>query len=396
MRGWRVMAGVVAALGAVLPGQVTPALAATAGAPVVRLTQPFPHGYIETTLNPGQSFATSLEVSDGGTVAGSFLISAVDGYTSSSGGVVYGNRALPFRDGPAGNGEFGAGRWITVSTDHLTLSPGASQTVGVSVTVPAGTHPGDWVGGVTAENPQATGSGGGAGPQLRVTEANEMAVVVHVPGATSSGAVFIGAPTITVDGAQQLLNIPLRYTGDVLTKPLFSFTIRDGSGHTVYSHSGRFDTFVPHTTIVYQVRLLPVLPPGSYSFSGSAGPDGNVTSSTYAIPVSGVPAPLPAPGGAGTGEQPNAGPPAALLAGAMGVLLLLVLMLALLLRRRRNRCSHCESGRIGALMPVRDFAELARCRECRRRALEREEVRLCPECYRAHVLATEKVTSGTA
>ena len=61
-------------------------------------------------------------------------------------------------------------------------------------------------------------------------------------------------------------------------------------------------------------------------------------------------------------------------------------VLAFFTRRSRNRCSHCGHGRIGALMTVADFNELAPCRDCRRRALDREAVRLCPECYRAHVL----------
>src|SRR5487761_1308726 len=78
----------------------SPVAAATAGAPLLQLTQAFPHGYIETTLVPGQTFATTVIVSDGGTVPADFLVSAVDGYTSSSGGAVYGNRQVPFRDGP--------------------------------------------------------------------------------------------------------------------------------------------------------------------------------------------------------------------------------------------------------------------------------------------------------
>ena len=378
--------------GLVASAVVAAASPAPAGVPLVSLTQSFPHGYVETTLAPGQAFTTTLDVADSGSAAATFLVTAVDGYTSPASGVVYGNRARALRDGPAGNGEYGAGSWIALSASQLSLSPGQSAPLQLTVTVPASASPGDWVGGVTVENPQATSNGASSGPQLAITEASEMAVVVHVPGPTNAGVLELGQPSIVVEGVQQFLDIPLKYTGDVLVKPVYSFVIRDSSGKVVYSHSGRFDTFVPHTTITYQVRLLPVLPAGTYTFVGSTGPPGGPSQHAYNLTVTGTPPPLPTShsGGDAGGAEVNG-----FVIGGGVVALTGIGLFAFLMRRSRNRCSHCGAGRIGALMTVADFNELAHCRDCRRRALDRETVRLCPECYRGHVIPGSELKPST-
>ena len=355
-----------------------------AGAPQVHVVGNYPHGYIEFTANPGDKLGADITVADGGSIPATFLITAVDAYTSPASGVVYGTRQTPFRDGPSGNGEFGAGRWIRLDTSQVSLSPGQSVPVHAAIAVPAGTHPGDWVGGINAENPAvnqpSAGSGGGGGAQLRYTEATAIAIVVHVPGPTSIGSVFLGQPQIRVVGVEELLDIPLRYTGDLLTKPTFSFKITDGSGKTVYQHSGRFDTFMPHTTIVYSVALQSPLAKGDYTFTGTVGPDGNPQTATFKLRVGSTP---PSPGSSG-GEGSGGGIPIWAL-GLVAPLPILALA-ALLAAAVRRRCSHCRRIRPWGLMRVEDYREISSCNDCRARAREREVVRLCSDCYRDHVL----------
>src|ERR1700680_680556 len=79
------------------PSTTRASAATSAGAPVMQLQQRYPHGYIEATATPGQTFATQILVVDGGSVPGDFLFTGVDGYTSSASGIVYGNRQTPFR-----------------------------------------------------------------------------------------------------------------------------------------------------------------------------------------------------------------------------------------------------------------------------------------------------------
>jgi hypothetical protein len=365
--------------------------AGSAGAPQVRVNSHYPHGYIEFTAASGAVLNASVSVGDGGNVSATFLITGVDGYTSPASGVVYGTRQTPLRDGPTGNGEFGAGTWITLDRSQVSLNPGQYVDVNATIRVPLGTHAGDWVGGIMSENPTPAGTSSGGGAALAVKEATGIAVVVHVPGNASPGAIFLDRPSVRVVGTQQLLDIPLRYTGDVLVKPLFSFQIKDSTGRVVYQHSGRFDTFVPHTTIVYEILLTNVLSPGDYTFTGTAGPDGNQQTFSYPIHVKNAP---PRSSSPGSGAQPgspaqSSGLPAWLW---IPILMVPVLLFFFLLLAVRRRCTHCGRPRPWGLMTVGDYQEISHCPECRAVARERRKVSLCPTCYRSHVLPIAKET----
>lgn len=395
--GWRndarrLALGIGCALSVTLGVAILPAAAAgpSTTAPRMSPVGSYPHGYIEFTAGPGALLSATVLLQNPSSQPATFEVTAVDGYTSPASGVVYGNRQTPFRDGPTGNGEFGAGTWITLDASEVHLNPGQSVTVHARIAVPLGTHPGDWVGGIIAENPVAAG---GSGAVVRVESATAIAIVVHVPGPVSLGAIFLDKPTVRVAGGQQLLDIPLRYTGDVLVKPFFSFAIRDSSGRVVYQHQGRFDTFMPHTTIVYEVVLEQVLQPGSYTFTGTIGPAGNEQTFSYRLQVGSVP-PVPSSGGGqgqgGSGALAGRWPAWLWAVIAILSILLVLVLLALTLARR---CTHCGRPRPWGLMPVGEYQEIANCRECRAAARERRSVVLCPACYRSHVLP---VTRGAA
>lgn len=363
------------------------AQAANTAAPEMRVVGNFPHGYFEYTASSGAVIQAAAVVDNAGGSQATYLVSGVDGFTSPASGVVFGNRQIPFRDGPLGNGEFGAGTWITLDRSQVTLNPGQSATVNATVSVPPGVHAGDWVGGIIAENPTAAAPGQGSGSTIAIKEATAIAVVVHVPGTASPGSIFLGQPTIRVVSTADFLDIPLRYTGDVLVKPVFSFKIADATGHVVYQHSGRFDTFVPHTTIVYEIRLPVVLGPGDYTFTGTAGPDGHPQTFTYPIHLGQAPSTGP-PHQTTPGTIPFTGwwPGGPAWAQLLVVVLPALLLILLLILAWRRRCTHCGRPRPWGLMPVSDYQEISHCPECRAVARERRRVSLCPACYRSHVL----------
>lgn len=377
-------------LGALLvmcAAQPLSARAATDGAPLVSLAPPSSTGDIEATLSPGHRLSTAIVVTDGGAVPADFLVSPVDGYTSDAGGILYGDRQAPFRSGQSGNAEYGAGRWISVSASVLHLKPGQSQRLTVAVIVPTGTLPGDWVGGVSIQNAASTGTvtptapSNGTGTQPSTPGTSVMAVIIHVPGAISRGALIVGLPVITTQSSQQVLEIPLSYTGDVLTKPTYSFTITDSRGRTAFSTAGRFDTFVPHSAITDVVRVAPPLVTGAYNFDSVAGPDGNTLVAQYPI-LSGVPTAIPAP------SVPAISAPAAVSSNGPQQLIAVVLVVTALglVIWRRTRCSHCRRRGLGGLVTVSGYAEIAHCSDCRLLALQREDVHLCSNCHRGHLI----------
>ncbi|HEY8674734.1 MAG TPA: hypothetical protein VIO13_02030 [Candidatus Dormibacteraeota bacterium] len=387
-------AGAVAAVALLLAA--SPAHAANgAGAPAVRTMSNFPHGYMEYSLPPSAQVGDSIRVGNDGDTAGAFNLVAVDGFTSSLSGVVYGDAGNALHDGLPGNGEYGAGTWITLERPRLTLAPGQQTTVAYTLHVPPGTHAGDYVGGISAENPTPTSAPrSGQGVGLNITQRTVIAVVVHVPGQLTAPTFAVGKPSILVENQRrQVITFPLTYGGDTLIKPHLVFSILGASGAVLLHFDEKLDTFVPHTTIQFPFPVdRTTLVPGTYRISGGFG--GSVDSPfTASITVSSAAAAVLAPEqGSGrpaqavTAQTPEWARPALF---GLGGLVFLALVAPLLIRWRRT-CSHCAKHMIRGLIPVEDFGEIADCRSCRDRALERERVKLCRGCYLPHVLAARE------
>ena len=358
-----------------------PARAAdTDAVPILRTSHPFAHGYMEYQASAGQTIADTFTVVNGGQTAGSFNLFAADGLTSQVTGVVYADQAHPFPDGASGNGEYGAGTWITLSQPSTQLAPGQSAVITVTVKVPPTAAPGDWVGSVSAENPVPARSGGQFG--FNVTTRVAIAVVVHVAGPVNVDAVNIGAPFITVENrTRQILNVPLQYMGDVLVKPYVNLRLLDSRKRVLFQINRQLDTFVPHTTLVYPVPLdNVVIDPGTYQVVIDFGPTGAeqhfVRTFTVTPPQASVP--QPSQRGHATGLSP--------LLWLLGLIpMLALLLLAVLLRRRRRVCAHCGRAWTGKPARVDEVVEVRSCPRCQTSLVRRgTRVRLCADCFAGH------------
>ena len=387
-------AGAVAAA-ALMVGAATTATAASptakpAPAPALHLPHPFPDGYFEYNAQPGASIADEVIVGNVGNAGGVLRVYASDGVTSPSTGVVYAPREQPYPDGPAGNGEYGAGAWLSLGASELQLGPGQNMSLPFTVRVPAATHPGDWVGSISAEGtvPSKTGSGAVG---LNVTQRTTIAVVIHVPGPVDTTSVKIGQPYVTVRAQGQTLNIPLEYDGDVLLKPVMHFRIADSASRVLASFDGQYDTFMPHTTFTYAYLLAAQqLGPGEYQFAGSFGAARSPHPFSYRFRVGPAQVPTPPPtrsGGGAARVAPGWLFPAIVLAPALLALLVLLLLLS------RKRCTHCHRWR-RRLITVVDGADVAGCAECGALTAHRRRVRLCGNCYRDHVKRGAMTAAG--
>ena len=389
-----ILASVVAAVGA------ETALAAAAPQPVavLRTSHRFPHGYMEYTAAPGQTLRDTVTVEDVGTGPGDFPLFAADGLTSPLTGVVYASRQAPFPDGPSGNGEYGAGQWISLQATAVHLMPGQNVSVGFSVTVPPGTAPGDHVGALSVEAPPSTQSSGELG--LRVSTLSTVAVVIHVPGAVRTAGVAIGSPYVTVENrTRQILNIPLTYSGDVLVQPFIDLKVLDARGRTILSMDRRFDTFVPHSTIIfpYPIDTL-VLSPGSYRLVADFGPAGAEQHFERVFRVGAAQAQVPPPSQRGKPPVVAAGAVDAVSPSVLAAMLALMLALATpLLLRYRRRCAHCGRHGLHGFRTIAEAMDVWSCQTCRSALRARRgAISLCAGCMRRHTLARTEVLRGTA
>ncbi|HET6874857.1 MAG TPA: DUF916 domain-containing protein [Acidimicrobiales bacterium] len=343
---------VVAAMwvcGTLIPARAVAQTAGNASLPTPGLATgtPTQHGYFEYRAAPGEKITGSVRVTNPGPGSATFSLYPVDGLTSSATGVVYSARGSTLSS---------TGTWITLTRTTVSLAAGSSAVVPFLVTVPASPYSGDHVGGIAAENPTAAaaaeqGQGSGSGVALKVQTRVILAVVVTVPG-PATAALQVGHPSIAEqNGTQQVVDIPMNDTGELLFKPHLVASVSDCQGAPVAHADRQLDTFVPRTSIVYQWSLAPtILKAGCYNVTATVlNGQTPVSSQTDQVNVTSAVASVKP---AGPGARPPSGPAAAgtktksispllgLVGGAAFALLLLViaaLIFFLIWSRRRDR-----------------------------------------------------------
>ncbi len=231
-----------AAVFALVPQDYDPSLNAT-------------RSYFVAVAGPGTTFVNSVRVRNTGTKSGTALLYAVDATTGQTSGAVYLDRSKPRR---------GVGTWITLGAGSVTLGPGQSQLVPITVHVPAGARPGDHLGGIVAENAALTRSSGNGALQIKIRHLTIAAVEVQVPGKAATRFDATGARAGGEHGYQYVY-VHLKNLGALTTKPTGQLLISGADGKPVATRSLRLDTFLPGTAIDYPV-LLPkgALAPGKY------------------------------------------------------------------------------------------------------------------------------------
>ncbi len=231
-----------AATFALLPQHYDPSLNAT-------------RSYFVAVARPGATFRNSVRVSNMGTRTGTALLYAVDATTGQTSGAVYLGRRMP---------RHGVGAWITLGVNTVTLAPGRSRIVPITVRVPAGTRAGDHLGGIVAENATVTQATGHGALQIKIRHLTIAAVEVQVPGTASTRFDVTGVRAGGEHGYQYVY-LHLQNLGALTTKPFGQVVISSADGQPVATRNLRLDTFLPGTAIDYPL-LLPkaALAPGAY------------------------------------------------------------------------------------------------------------------------------------
>jgi len=239
----------------------SPATAAPSAASFALVPQRYDKGlpasqsYFIAVAHPGDTFTNSVRVQNVGTKTGKALLYAVDGTTGRTSGAVYLDGAKPRQD---------VGAWVALGSRSVTLGPGQSELVPITVHVPPNARPGDHLGGIVAENAAVTGATGRGALQIKVRHLTIAAVEVQIPGTTST-AFDATAARAGGEHGYQYVYLRLASTGALTTKPHGHVTVVDADGREIASRDFRLDTFLPRTAIDYPL-LLPgrALEPGDY------------------------------------------------------------------------------------------------------------------------------------
>ena len=324
------VAALVGFLAALAPGA-----AVAKDGPVMLALRPIGQAgsFFDLTMRPGDTRSFSVEIANVGAVALAARTYAADVYTIINGG--FGGR---LRD----ETQTGMTTWMRYPTDVLQLPAGKHLRRSLTVTVPAGATPGEYIAALVLENDQPIPGAGAVAINQIVRQA--VAVVVTVPGQRQP-AVVIGGATHKVVAGKSIVSVAVANPGNVRLKPVIGFTLLDAAGARVSQATVAMDTFYAHTDTFVEVPLAALLLPGTYAVHltvEDVAQGVRVDQAAITFVVEQPPQTAPEPGlvpdltqviqSAGGGQVPLA-----VVVGAVVLALLLGVLVAwLVLRRRRG------------------------------------------------------------
>jgi hypothetical protein len=154
---------------------------------------------------------------------------------------------------PPGSKAHGSTRWLRVGQRRLTIRPGGSVAVPVSVVVSARATPGDYLGGVSIEQlGQRSVRSSGAGVSSASTVRYAIGVETVVPGRRRRLIRFTGA-RIVQQPAGMTFVLDARNLGNAILGRVHGGVRVDRSGHRLLSRAIAPGTFLANTAIAYPV-----------------------------------------------------------------------------------------------------------------------------------------------
>lgn len=209
-------------------------------------------GFYDLTLEPGASVELSVQVVNPGSAAIDARSYAADAYTIVNGG--FGARTA---DQP----RTGTTRWLNYPTVTSSLAGGAAMTRDFSLTVPAGTLPGQYITSLVVEN--AVPAASPTSDQLRETIRTAVAVSIRVPGRLHPALAFDkAADSITAHGSA--ISVAITNSGNERLTPTGWLIIRDAGG-AVWRQLLSMDSFYALTTTSVETKVPDAVPDGHYT-----------------------------------------------------------------------------------------------------------------------------------
>jgi hypothetical protein len=239
--------------------------------------QEWPHGYVELELSPAESSNFSARINTEGDEHASLVAFVGNAVNPVNGG--FGVADLDAE-------RTGAATWFTIDKESFELDPGSNDTINVSVTVPEGTAPGQYVVGLVVQTAKPLGSdevqeGFGLLPIIR----SAMAIQITVPGDVTPGF-EIGSPAMATENGIPVVSAPVTNTGNVLVKPAGTLTIAGPDGTVLVTSPVEMGSIYMGNSTAVQVSLPNQFVPGDYAVSIELADAATGVSATQeAVPV---------------------------------------------------------------------------------------------------------------
>jgi hypothetical protein len=209
-------------------------------------------GYFVLSLSSGQQSTQRVMVRNDTAKSIAVELAPIDTSTTPVGGVAYLLSGQSLKK---------TGTWLALSERRVQLAPGEVRQVDVTVTVPAGAQPGDYVAGVSAMIPlkkaaaDSSSAGNKASVQVNLQTRRVIAVQVEVPGSAVPKLTISGVTAVPMPNGMDLA-VGIASPGGKFTKGTGTIDIPS----TAFTREFPIDLFVPGTSIAYPIEKWQTAP----------------------------------------------------------------------------------------------------------------------------------------
>lgn len=189
--------------------------------------------FFHISLYPGAAIEAEAVVTNHTQAPVTLLNYPVDGQTTPQGGFALASRTDPQK---------GIGAWAHLKTDHLTIPANAEMKVPFRLTVPAGTPPGDYAGGLIIQSPPVQGKtstvNGDTAVRIDVVQRQGVRIYLNVAG-TAVKALTHGDLTWAQNGDDLAFTLQVHNTGNTILHPATELKL---TGWPITDTTVKFDT----------------------------------------------------------------------------------------------------------------------------------------------------------
>lgn len=241
--------------------------------------------YFDIKLDAGKSATLKGTIGNGSAIPVKAIMYAADAHSDVNGGFIL-NDSTQSTSAPT--------TWLDFPTTTREFNPGEAIQTSFTVSVPAGTPPGQYITGIAVETADASPMPGNA--PLMVKYRLMAAVLITVPGAVTPGF-NLGDVSITTDGQTTTITGAINNTGNIRVRPEGNLTVTDATGAQVVSSPITMNSVYAGDTTTWQVIVPSPLPEGDYVVNvdlkdPDTGATAAVKSATVTVAKPEAPAPV--------------------------------------------------------------------------------------------------------
>lgn len=211
--------------------------------------------YFDVKLDAGKSVTLKATIGNGSAIPVKAIMYAANAHSDVNGGFLLSDAMQP-TTAPT--------TWLDFPTTTREFAAGEAIQTSFTVSVPAGTPPGQYITGIAVETADAKPVPGTA--PLLVKYRLMAAVLITVPGAVTPGFT-LGDVSITTDGQTTTITGAISNTGNIRVRPAGTLTVTDASGTKVVEAPITMNSVYAGDSTTWQVIVPSPLPEGQYVVS---------------------------------------------------------------------------------------------------------------------------------